>query len=48
MRHYVVVYGPRQPSEGASAIVTGVFLKLHELGQDLTIEVRGCTSCVQT
>lgn len=35
------VYGPRQPSEGAYAIVTGVFLKQHEQGRDLTIEGDG-------
>ena len=35
------MYGPRQPSEGAYAIVTGVFLKQHEDGKDLTIEGDG-------
>ena len=37
----MAVYGPRQPSEGAYAIVTGVFLKQHEQGQNLTIEGDG-------
>lgn len=35
------MYGPRQPSEGAYAIVTGVFLKQHEQGKELTIEGDG-------
>ena len=38
---FFMVYGPRQPSEGEYAIVTGVFLKQHEDGKDLTIEGDG-------
>jgi len=33
VRPYCMVFGPRQPSEGAYAIVTGVFLKQHEQGR---------------
>ena len=38
---FFMVYGPRQPSEGPYAIVTGVFLKQRESGKPLTIEGDG-------
>jgi nucleoside-diphosphate-sugar epimerase len=38
---FFMVYGPRQPSTGAYAIVTGVFAKQHADGKQLTIEGDG-------
>jgi nucleoside-diphosphate-sugar epimerase len=38
---FFMVYGPRQPSTGAYAIVTGVFAKQAAQGQQLTIEGDG-------
>lgn len=38
---FFMVYGPRQPSTGAYAIVTGVFAKQAAEGKDLTIEGDG-------
>ncbi|KAJ3070915.1 hypothetical protein HDU99_002551, partial [Rhizoclosmatium hyalinum] len=38
---FFMVYGPRQPSTGAYAIVTGVFAKQAGLGEPLTIEGKG-------
>ncbi|ORY30498.1 NAD(P)-binding protein [Rhizoclosmatium globosum] len=38
---FFMVYGPRQPSTGAYAIVTGVFAKQAGLGEPLTIEGTG-------
>lgn len=38
---FFMVYGPRQPSTGAYAIVTGVFSKQQLDGQELTIEGDG-------
>jgi nucleoside-diphosphate-sugar epimerase len=38
---FFMVYGPRQPSEGEYAIVTGLFLKQVEEGAALTIEGDG-------
>ena len=36
-----MVYGPRQPRDGAYAIVTGTFLRAVENGEPLTIEGDG-------
>lgn len=38
---FFMVYGPRQPSTGAYAIVTGVFAKQASEGKPLTIEGDG-------
>ncbi|KAJ1560620.1 hypothetical protein HK405_006478, partial [Cladochytrium tenue] len=41
---FFMVYGPRQPSTGAYAIVTGVFARQAALGKPLTIEGTGLHS----
>jgi len=38
---YFQVYGPGQPTEGAYALVTGVFMRQYAAGQPLTIEGDG-------
>ena len=39
---FMQVYGPRQPSTGAYAIVTGVFSQQQIDGEQLTIEGEPC------
>lgn len=41
INRFFMVYGPRQPTTGAYAIVTGVFARQASLGQSLTIEGDG-------
>lgn len=38
---YFNVYGPRQPKEGAYALVLGIFLRQHKKGEPLTIHGGG-------